>query len=178
MIRKSQGWVVDQTWEKAEIRRLALRVSVVGRDDALALAWAGYALVFVCRDYDTGAALLDQALSINQNLAVGWTNRGLVSVFLGQHDAAIEQFSRALRLNPLDSETYRTEGGMSFALLFLGRYAEAVTWTTRSLTHRAGYVPIMRTAAAANALAGNLDDARKVMDEVRKLDPSMRISSW
>ena len=176
VIRKSQGWVVDQEWEKAEIRRLALRVSVVGRDDALALAWAGYALVFVCRDYDTGAALVDQALSINQNLAVGWTNRGLVSVFFGQHDAAIEQFSRALRLSPLDSETYRTEGGMAFALLFLGRYAEAVNWTTRSLTHRAGYVPIMRTAAAANALAGNLDAARKVMDEVRKLDPSMRIS--
>jgi hypothetical protein len=65
---------------------------------------------------------------------------------------------------------------MSFAHLFLGRYAEAVNWTTRSLAHRAGYVPIMRTAAAANALAGNLDDAHKVMDEVRKLDPSMRIS--
>jgi hypothetical protein len=65
---------------------------------------------------------------------------------------------------------------MSFALLFLGRYAEAVSWTTRSLAHRAGYVPIMRTAAAANALAGNLEDAQKIMDEVRKLDPSMRIS--
>ena len=76
VIRKSQGWVVDQAWEKAEIRRLALRVSVVGRDDALALAWAGYSLVFVCRDYDTGAALLDQALSINQNLAVAWTIEG------------------------------------------------------------------------------------------------------
>ena len=176
VIRKSQGWVVDQEWEKAEIRRLALRVSVVGRDDALALTWVGHGLVFVCRDYDTGAALVDQALSINQNLAVGWTNRGLVSVFLGQHDAAIEQFGRALRLSPRDSETYRTEGGMAFALLFLGRYAEAVNWTTRALAHRAGYVPIMRTAAAANALAGNLEDAQKVMEEVRKHDPLMRIS--
>jgi TolB-like protein/class 3 adenylate cyclase len=176
VIRKSQGWMVDQEWEKAEIKRLALRVSVVGRDDALALTWAGHALVFVCRDYDTGAALVDQALSINQNLSVGWTNRGLVSVFLGQHDAAIEQFNRALRLSPLDSETYRTEGGMAFALLFLGRYDEAVNWTIRGLAHRAGYVPIMRTAAAANALAGNLGEARKIMDEVRKLDPLVRIS--
>ncbi len=176
VIRKSQGWIVDQDREKAEIRRLALRVSVVGRDDALALTWAGHALVFICRDYDTGAALVDQALTINQNLAVGWSNRGLVSVFLGQHDAAIEQFSRALRLSPLDSETYRTEGGMAFALLFLGRYAEAVNWTTKGLAHRAGYVPIMRVAAAANALAGNIDEAQKVMSEVRKLDPSMRIS--
>jgi hypothetical protein len=35
---------------------------------------------------------------------------------------------------------------------------------------------MMRTAAAANALAGNLVVAHKVMDEVRRLDPSIRIS--
>lgn len=155
---------------------MALRVSAVGRDDALALTWKGYALVFVCREYDTGAAFVDQALSINQNLSVGWTNRGLVSVFLGHHEAAIEQLTRALRLSPLDSETYRTEGGMAFVHLFLGRYVEAVNWTTKGLAHRPGYVPMMRIVAAANALAGNFDDARRAMDEVLKLDPSMRIS--
>jgi adenylate cyclase len=98
--RRQNGKVVDRDWEEAETRRLALRVSVIGRDDALALCWAGISLTYMCRDYDTGEALLDQGLSINQNLAVGWQLRALVSVYLGQHEAATEQIARASRLSP------------------------------------------------------------------------------
>jgi TolB-like protein/class 3 adenylate cyclase len=70
-IRKAQGWVLDRASEEAEIRRLAMCVSGVGRDDALALSWTGFALVYICREYEMGAALIDQALSVNQNLAQG-----------------------------------------------------------------------------------------------------------
>jgi hypothetical protein len=75
---------------------LASRVSAIGHDDALALCSAGYALARVCREGGTGAGSADQALSINQNLAVGWANRGGISAFLGQHEARIEQLTREL----------------------------------------------------------------------------------
>jgi tetratricopeptide (TPR) repeat protein len=152
-----------------------LRVSAIGRDDALALCWAGFSLVRVCRDDDTGAALVDQALSVNQNLAIGWQMRGWVSLSLGQHEAAIEQLTYALRLSPLDPESFQSESAMGFAHLFQGRYAEALAWTSRSHAHHPNWPVAMRTAAAANALAGNIDEARKIAAQLRLMDPEMRI---
>jgi hypothetical protein len=35
----------------------------------------------------------------------------------------------------------------------------------------------MRASAAADALAGNLDEARTTMTRMRQLDPAMRLSS-
>src|SRR5262249_23653808 len=85
-IRKAQGWVVDSASEESEVRRLAYQGAAVGSDDALALSWAGFSLVYVCREFDAGADLIDQALSLNQNLAQGWANRAVVSTIFGEHD--------------------------------------------------------------------------------------------
>ena len=128
----------------------------------MGLSWAGFALVYVCDEYDTGAALIDQALAINPNLAAGWGNRGLASVFLGQHEVAIEQTSRALRLSPLEPEAYRWAGIMAQALVFLGRYDEALSWTTKCLAHQPDWVPAIRFAVVAHALLGNIDEARRM----------------
>ncbi|WP_296334810.1 tetratricopeptide repeat protein, partial [Reyranella sp.] len=174
--RKLQGWTVDKIGEEAEIRRLASRVSAIGRDDALALCWAAHPMVFVCREYDTGAELTDQALAINPNLAVAWQNRAWVSVYLGQHEAALGQIARAQRLNPVDPEIHRSEVAMAFALMFLGRYEEASQWAAKALRHQPDSIAVLRISAASNGLAGNFDKARKFMARLRQLVPDMRLS--
>jgi TolB-like protein/class 3 adenylate cyclase len=174
--RKVQGWVVDKDWEETEIRRLALRVAAIGRDDALALCWTGFSLVRVCGDYDTGADLIDQARSINPNLAVCWQLRGMVSLFLGQHDVALEQLARALRLSPLDPETYLAETNIALAHFFQGRYDEASNWATKALRHQPNWMVAMRASAVANALGGNIEEARTIIARMRRLDPAMRIT--
>ena len=176
-VRKVQGWMTDRGREEVEVRRLALRVSTIGRDDALALCRAGNALVGVCREHDTGSAMIDQALSLNQNLAEGWFYRGLVSIYLGQHEIAIEQIVRAMRLSPLDPGIHAREGMMAQALLMLGRYDEALTWATKALSRRANWMPALRALAAANALAGNIDEARKVISRLQQVDADLRLSN-
>jgi tetratricopeptide (TPR) repeat protein len=171
----AHGWTLDRDSELAEIRRMARRVSTIGNDDALALCFAGHALVRACREYDTGAAMIDQSLSINPNLAVCWQFRGWVSVHLGQHDKAIEQITHALRLNPLDPDAYRSEGAMALAHMLQGRYDDAVEWGTKALTHQQNAYT-MRVSAVANALAGNTNVARTIMAQMRQLDPALRIS--
>ena len=174
---RGQGWSGDRDWEESEVRRLASRVSTIGHDDALALCSAGYALARVCRESGTGAGLVDQALSINQNLAVGWANRGGISVFLGQHEAAIEQLTRGLRLNPLDPETYWSEMYLAYAHLFQGRHDEALKWATRALTHRPNYRWATLALLLAKALAGDVEGARKIMPQINHLIPDMRMSN-
>jgi adenylate cyclase len=174
---RGQGWSGDRDWEEGEVRRLASRVSTIGHDDALALCSAGYALARVCRESGTGAGLVDQALSINQNLAVGWANRGGISVFLGQHEAAIGQLTRGLRLNPLDPETYWSEMYLAYAHLFQGRHDEALKWATRALTHRPNYRWATLALLLAKALAGDIDGAREIVPQINHLIPDMRMSN-
>ena len=119
-IRKAQGWVVGSASEELEVHRVASHVGVIGSDDALGLSWTGFSLLYVCREFDTGADLIDQALSINQNLAQGWANRAMI---LGEEDVAIEQVSHAFLLSPIDPEIYRSEVTLAFAHLCRGRYA-------------------------------------------------------
>ena len=175
--RMVQGWAVDKAWEESEIKRLTSRISAIGRDDELALCWAGFSLVRVCREFDAGAALVDQALSINPNLAICWQLRGAVSLFLGDHDIALEHLRRALRLSPLDPEIYLAETNMALAHLLQGRYGEASTYASRALVRQPTWTVAMRASAAADALAGNLDEARTTVTRMRHLDPAMRLSS-
>jgi hypothetical protein len=51
------------------VTRLAQRAVELGKDDAIALATGGYALVYVVRDLEMGAGLVDRALVLNSNLA-------------------------------------------------------------------------------------------------------------
>lgn len=173
---KSMSWIIDKENEEAEVRRLALHVSNLGRDDALALSWAGFSMAWVCREYDSGAALADEALAINQNLAIGWINRGFISLYLGQHDAAIEQLLRGARLSPIDPESNRSAAAIAFAHLLQGHFDDALTWAARAVTLRPNTIPGWAASALANAFAGNIGDARESVARILQLNARFRIS--
>jgi TolB-like protein/class 3 adenylate cyclase len=175
--RKIQGWIVDKEKELAETRRLAMKVAAIGHDDERALASAGQSLAWVCKDYDVGEALVDQALAINPNSAFCWRMRAYLSLYLGQHQAAIDQISRVFRLNPLDPDIARSEGIMALALVFLGRYEDSVKWAAKALARRPHWLLCMRISAVGHALGGNLVEARRLAAQMHLLDPGMRIAN-
>src|SRR5262249_5689585 len=88
-MRKAAGWVTDRTQEIAEAERLARRAAELGRDDAVALCTAGFALVDVVDKLDDGEALIERALALNPNLAWAWLFSGWVKIYRGEPDAAI-----------------------------------------------------------------------------------------
>ena len=166
---------VDLAVEVAEARRLAERVVVIGQDDAQALSWAGLALVELCRDYETGEELIDQAAVVNPGFAVGWINRGVVSSYLGRQEAAIEQLARALRLSPLDSESYRAETTIAIAHVLLGKPEEALPWARKAFAHRPGVSNMVLITTLSHC--GKLDDAREVAARTRQMIPGLTVSN-
>lgn len=174
--RVDQGWIVDRDWEATEIRRLAARVADIGRDDALALCSAGHALVRACHDHEAGEDLLDRAIALNPNMSVCWRQRAFASLFAGEHEKAIEQIGRALRLNPLDPQIAASELLMASALLLLGRHDEALDWAKRSHRHDPNSVVGLRVLASANAFVGSLEEARRTAQKIRQLDPTLTLS--
>jgi TolB-like protein len=175
--RKVNGWMSDRPRELAEGTRLARRAVELGRDDAVALTRAGHALAHLADDLDGGANLLDRAKMLNPNLAAAWFLGGFVRVWRGDPDAAIAHFTHAMRLSPLDPEMYRMQAGMAVAHLFAGRFDEASSWAGKSFRDLPSFLMVVAIIAASHALAGRSDDARRVMQRLRELDTTLRISN-
>jgi TolB-like protein len=175
--RKVNGWLADPVSEIAEGARLARRGVELGRDDAVALTRCGHALAHLAGDLDAGIALLDRAVMLNPNLAAAWFLGGYLRVWLGESDNAIAHFERAMRFSPLDPESYRMQAGMAAAHLFAGRFDDASAWAEKAYRDLPSFLMAVAVVAASHALAGRIDEGRRAMDDLRKLDPALRISS-
>jgi TolB-like protein/tetratricopeptide (TPR) repeat protein len=174
---KTNGWFSDTANEIAEVTRLAQRAVELGKDDAIALAASGWALAYVVRDLEVGAALIDRALVLNSNLAEAWNFGGWVKNFLGEPEPAIERFARAMRLSPLDPRAIGMRAGTAHAQFFLGRYDEAASWAAMALQDNPDFQPGLRIAVASNAMAGRPEQAHKAMARLRQLNPTLRVST-
>ena len=176
-IGRANGWISVTPNEIAEVIKLAQRAVELGKDDPMALAASGWALTVVVRDLEVGAGLIDRALVLNPNLAEAWSFDGWVKNWLGEPEAAIERFARAMRLSPLDPSLLRMPSGTAHAHFFLGRYDEAATWAAMALRDNADYQPGLRIAAASNAMAGRPEQARRALARLRLLNPTLRVST-
>ena len=176
VVRKTNGWMRDLVQEVAETTRLAQRATELGRDDAVALCWGGYALAYVAGDVDAGLAFIDQALALNPNLATAWNYSGWVRIFRGEHQSAMDCFERALRLSPRDPTVFHTRTGIAYANLLAGHYDKASSAARDALRDQT-WLGGLRVLAASKALAGQLEEAREAVDRLLQLDPAVRISN-
>ena len=174
------GHSVDQGWLKSddvvEGRQYALRAMEVGADDAFALCRASHFFSRVLNDAKTGEPIVERAVAINPNLSEAWRVRGWNSSFLGRHDAALEQFHYALRLNPLDPENYRAEAGLAFTNFYLRRFEDALSWANRSLARQKHFSLALTIAMYSHAMLGHIDDAQNMLGRLREAGIDMTIS--
>ncbi len=175
--RKVNGWMIDPKREAVEGARLARRAVELGRDDAVALSRGGHALAHFTGDLDGGIAFHDRAVMLNPNLAAAWFLGGFLRVWHGEPDGAIEHFARAMRLSPVDPETYRMQAGMAAAHLFAGRFDAASSLADKAFSDLPSFLLVAGVAAASHALAGRTEEGHRAMAHLRKLDPLLRISN-
>jgi len=175
--RKVCGWVADRKKEIAEAELFARRAAELGRDDAVALAMAGIAFAYVSGDLDQGAALTDRALDLDPNLAWGWLFIGLIRVWLGEPELALQHIERAMRLSPHDLWLPNMQACIASAHFFAGRYAEALSWADRAARDNPRHLVAQTIAAASNALAGRIAEGQEAVARILEIDPSMRLSN-
>ena len=173
--RNVNGWSTDRPNEIAEGSRLARRAVELGRDDAVALTRGGHALAHLTGDLESGIALLDRAVFLNPNLASAWFLGGFLRTWHGESDGAIEHFEHAMRLSPVDPELYRMQAGIAMAHLFAGRLDVASAWAEKAYRNLPSFLMVVAIIAATRALAGRQEEARRAIDELRELDPKLRI---
>ena len=151
----------------ADFARRALEAA--GGDPGV-LANAAFALAYFGEDLGAMMALVDRALALNPNYARGWHLSGVLRLWAGQPDVAIEHIDAALRLSP------RARVGSSLSLighaLFLSRrFDEAVPKLLLAIQDDPSFPPPYRSLAACYAHMGRLDDAREVVTRLRAITP-------
>jgi TolB-like protein len=175
--RKGFGWITDRSQESAETGRFARRAVELAKDDAQPLAWAAFALALVVAELDEATVVIDRALELNPNLAVGWATSGWLRIWRGEPDVAIEHLARAMRLCPLGPMMGEAQSATAHAHFFAGRYKEASAWAGRT-TLESPHVPGgLRVLAASNALAGQSERARAAVARLLQIDPKRRVSN-
>lgn len=175
--RKPLGWITDEQVEAAEVKRLLQKMVALGKDDAYVLCVAANALIVIFYDAAGGAEQTERARGLNRNLAYVWAITGLVNICVGQHDIAIENLSYAMRLSPMDTLRILWIFHTSLAHYFAGRYSDAFIWSQKALQEQSEFPGALRTAAASQAMAGNLTEARKWMAQLCRVDPKLRMSN-
>jgi adenylate cyclase len=170
------GWSSGGAEDKTEARRLARRALELDRDDPTVLAAAGHALGLFVGEVEEGAALLARAISLDPNLAVARIWNGYVQLYLGDGDAAIEQFQIGLRLSPLDPRIFLAQNGMANAHFLAGRYEDGLLWAKIAMQQNPDYVGGHRILMACHAMAGRVEEARQALAVARQIDPTQRIS--
>jgi TolB-like protein/tetratricopeptide (TPR) repeat protein len=175
--RKNSNWVTDRANEITETVKLARRAVSLGKDDAVALGRSGFALAYVAHEADAGIAFIDRALVLNPNLAPSWYYSGIVRFWLGKPDLAIEHLAHAMRLSPLDPRMPWMQAATAHAHFVAGRYDEASSWAEMALRELPETHAVLRITAASNALAGHMEEAKKVGTRLRRLDPTLRVSN-
>jgi TolB-like protein/class 3 adenylate cyclase len=177
MQRKGFGWVGDLGPDVAETERLARRAADLGRDDAVTLCNAGFALVIVAGKLDDGAALVERSITLNPSLAWMLHFSALTKAFLGEPEAALEQAQRAMRLSPQDPQMFAMQAAEALAYLVAGQTEEALAGAEAALRVQPNFFVGMCVAAAAGGLLGRLDQAGEAMTRLRQLNPALKMSN-
>ena len=158
---------------KNEVVRLWQIVARVGNDDGRALGAAAWAVAYLLRDLASAQELIGRAVELNPNLANSQTSGGWISLWLGHPERAIEQLSRALRLDPA------SDGApipMAHACFFAERYTDAINHAQILLRRYPNAHPALRIATASAGFAGPADLARQLAGRLLEVDPAFSIS--
>jgi tetratricopeptide (TPR) repeat protein len=175
--RRALAWDVDRARDVAEAERVSRLALSLDRNDARVLACSGHALRFVVRRFEEGLALLDQAVTADPNLALGWGWRGAAKNGLGEPELAIKDLERALRLSPIDTVIFLPQGQLAISHYLCGRYDEAISWAATALQTRPNHLTALRVLVASHAMAGRIDAARQACVAYQQFDPAARVSN-
>ena len=148
-----------------------------GRDDAVALCWAGWATAYVLENLEAGAETIDDALALNENLAYAWHVSAWTKVWVGESDEALRRAEHALRLSPRDPLLHMIQSVAGHAHYHAERYAVAASWAERVLRQMEWFRPGLRLAAASYAQAGMKEEARQAAARLLEVEPNLRVSN-
>jgi TolB-like protein len=173
------GWTDDPDGAGREGVALAQRALSAAGSDPAVLAEVAYVLGYFGEDITVVLRIIDRALDLNPNFAIGWMRSGWLRLWAGHQDLAIAHFENFVRFSPRESRA-GVYLGIGVGHFFAHRFEEARTMLLLSLGERSNWVPTHRFIASCYASMGRSDEARDAFTRVRELTsvPIPRVTQW
>jgi adenylate cyclase len=165
-----EGWSEELETSRRKAGDLARQALQATDNDPDVLANAALALAYFGEDITAMMGLVDRALALNPSYARGWFVSGILRIWAGQPDLAIEHVEMSLRLSPRERMGPRL-ATTGFAFFFKRRFAEATPRLLLSIQEDPGFAPAFRCLAACYAHTGRLDEARAIVVRLRAITP-------
>ena len=166
------GWAEEPETNRRKAVDLARQALQVAQNDPRILANAAFALAYFREDIGAMIGLVDRALALNPSFARGWHMSGVLRLWAGQHDLAIEHVETSLRLSPRVSVSQPLYV-MGAAYFFKRQFDEAAAKLLLSIQDLPGLPTPYRCLASCYALMGHLDDARAAVAQLRAITPEV-----
>jgi tetratricopeptide (TPR) repeat protein len=175
--QRVMGWVHPGDPRLQEGVRLANAAGEIGHNDSEALWMAGLALVFLVGELDRGAALIEKSIALNPNSANAWIASCFAHGFLADSSRAIDHFTRAQRLNPLDTIHHVRWNALGNAHFIAGQYEQAADAANRTLRELPTYPPGLRMKVATCGLLDRSEEGRHSVRQLLAINPDASVSS-
>jgi TolB-like protein len=147
-------------------------------DDSLALAFAGWALAFLERDYDVALDAIKQALAYTPNSPIVLSLAALVQAYAGQFSTAIKYAEASLRLSPFDPMRFSAELAAAYGHFFSERYDDAAEAAQRSSHINPQFVPAVTLIVASRTRGGHTHAAQVAAERLLSLNPDFHVGDF
>jgi TolB-like protein/cytochrome c-type biogenesis protein CcmH/NrfG len=135
--------------------------------------YAHYALAIVsayANMLDRAIAAAERAIELTPSFSLGHLVLGMAFLFSGKATEAVSSLERGLRLNPYDPQNFVWFNLLGLAHLFSGQPDQALDSTMKAQKVRPAWRPIFETLAACYVALGRMDEARRTVADMSKLD--------
>jgi len=160
---------------QASIRHAQAAI-VNGRDDAVALTFAGFSLGMDGHDRAAAFAAFEAALALSPSLALTYILGAANLSWAGQADRALEWGEQGLRLSPFDPWKFIAYRSLALAHFLRRRYQAAADAARAAIQFNPGFGSSHMLLAAPLAKLGQHDEARVAVANLMEREPAFRLS--
>ena len=128
--------------------------------------------------YDEAEHAIERALTLGPNLLMVQYCAGAIRGILGDGEAALGHFERAMRISPLDPGMSAFITGAAGAQVICGRYDQALVLAQRAIRASPSFVGGHRMLVVALALLDRIDDAKGAAQRMLALAPAFTVSRF
>lgn len=170
------AWAPAGPDDRGTATALARRALAAGANDAVSMAVAGFTLVTLHVDYDTGLDAVRHAVLLNPGSSFVAFVAGSAMVWCEEYEQALALLERSIAFGPKEPSYYLSLNMVAAAELLCGRPESALEAALRSTTLNPGSESAYWVLAAAQVEVGRHPEARATLAKFLNLAPGATAS--
>jgi AraC-like DNA-binding protein/tetratricopeptide (TPR) repeat protein len=160
--------------EHSQALTLAHRAAILDDDDPLVLA-ARCAVHTMADEFDIAEALVTRSLARDPSCGWAWGRSAWLQAYKGDSATAIEQFGRAITLDPNPASRTNTFTGIGAAHFNAGRYEAAAVWLENAMIAEPTTAWPNRSLSVTYARLGERLKAKESLEALRNFCPDLTV---